>query len=269
MGPHLSNRRPRLDGRNSAATSKRASLSTMSELLRRSKCEQAAAVCYRVRGKLIEFLLIRTRGGNRWTFPKGSTERGLTHAQAAAIEAFEEAGVHGRIEETSFASYATRKRGKLRSGRGGEWLIVNAHLCSISRLGRPREADREPTWFSPEKARTRLGQQRDEREAAELTLVIERALVRIQSVPRTEWKPRRVSVKALNWDYKDALRKVTIENAFGVGVRRGAFVPNAALRPLDVCENASPKLLQGDVLPFAHPAKALTGSQNRTRNQKN
>ena len=59
-----------------------------------------AAVCYRVRGAGIEFLLIRTRRSGRWTFPKGSAEPGLTHAQAAALEAFEEAGVHGRIEES-------------------------------------------------------------------------------------------------------------------------------------------------------------------------
>src|SRR2546423_5422418 len=72
--------------------------------------EQVAAVCYRVRGGAIEFLLVQTRGG-RWIFPKGGAEAGLTRAQAAALEAFEEAGVHGRIEEGSFAPYVRRKRG--------------------------------------------------------------------------------------------------------------------------------------------------------------
>ena len=51
---------------------------------------------------------MRTRGG-RWTFPKGRVESGLTHAQAAALEAFEEAGVHGRIEEAAFARYVRVK----------------------------------------------------------------------------------------------------------------------------------------------------------------
>ena len=52
--------------------------------------EQVAAVCYRVADGGIEFLLVQTRGG-RWTFPKGGVEPGLTRAQTAALEAFEEA----------------------------------------------------------------------------------------------------------------------------------------------------------------------------------
>src|SRR5258707_10253569 len=66
-------------------------------------CEQVAAVCYRMRRGSIEFLLGRTRGSGRWTFPKGNAERGITHAQAAALEAFEEARVPGRVEEASFS----------------------------------------------------------------------------------------------------------------------------------------------------------------------
>ena len=31
---------------------------------------QVAAVCYRRRGPSIEFLLVNTNGGNKWTFPK-------------------------------------------------------------------------------------------------------------------------------------------------------------------------------------------------------
>src|SRR5580658_2281666 len=84
----------------------------LSQLRKLCECEQVAAVCYRWRGDSIEFLLVRTRSGGRWTFPKGSAEPGLTHAQAAALEAFEEAGVHGRIEETSFATYVRRDRSR-------------------------------------------------------------------------------------------------------------------------------------------------------------
>src|SRR5271168_1348599 len=86
----------------------------LSQLRRLRGDQQVAAVCYRVRGTAIEFLLVQTRGSGRWTFPKGSAEPGLTHAQAAALEAFEEAGVHGRMEETSFASYVRRKSGSSR-----------------------------------------------------------------------------------------------------------------------------------------------------------
>jgi 8-oxo-dGTP pyrophosphatase MutT (NUDIX family) len=59
--------------------------------------EQVAAICYRIRKFKIEFLLVRTRKG-RWTFPKGGIVPGWSRGQSAALEAFEEAGVHGRVE---------------------------------------------------------------------------------------------------------------------------------------------------------------------------
>jgi len=148
----------------------------LSHLRRLKKCQQVAAVCYRRRAANIEFLLVQTRGG-RWTFPKGSAERGLTHAQAAALEAFEEAGVHGRIEETSFASYA-RKRESAKSCQ--EKITVLAHLCEVRRLEPPQEQDRNPTWFSPAQAKQHLREGRRPDDASEMVRVIDRAVARIQ-----------------------------------------------------------------------------------------
>src|SRR5271156_78466 len=111
----------------------------LSQLRKLRECEQAAAICYRVRSGAIEFLLVQTRGG-RWTFPKGSAEPGLTHAQAAALEAFEEAGVHGRIEEACFARYRRRQTGDKR--RSAIALNVSAHLCEVTRLDPPQESNR-------------------------------------------------------------------------------------------------------------------------------
>src|SRR5580658_6607097 len=71
--------------------------------------QQVAAVCYRIGKRGIEFLLVQTRSG-RWIFPKGGVEPGLTHAQSAALEAFEEAGVHGRMETVAFARYSRSER---------------------------------------------------------------------------------------------------------------------------------------------------------------
>src|SRR6202163_4486938 len=123
----------------------------LAELRKLKECDQVAAVCYRVRDGNIEFLLVRTRKG-RWIFPKGKAEPGLTHAQAAALEAFEEAGVHGRMEEASFARYVRRKRGMrgaARADRSAEKeIVVQAHLCEVSRLDAPQEQGRNPTWFS-------------------------------------------------------------------------------------------------------------------------
>src|SRR5579863_6197328 len=98
----------------------------IAELRKIAACEQVAAVCYRVNGRGIEFLLVQTRNG-RWTFPKGSSEPGLTHAQTAALEAYEEAGVHGRMEEDCFARYF-RRIGSNPEARERK-VAVSAHLC--------------------------------------------------------------------------------------------------------------------------------------------
>src|SRR5437763_9565582 len=148
----------------------------LSQARRVRQCQQVAAVCYRVRKGEIEFLLVQTRGG-RWTFPKGSVEPGLTHAQAAALEAFEEAGVHGRMEEISFTRYVRRK------GSGGSSAIevgVSAHLCEVLRLGPPQEFNRNRTWFSAEKAKRRLREERSPDYGAELARVVDRAVARVQ-----------------------------------------------------------------------------------------
>lgn len=137
-----------------------------------------AAVCYRFHKTRVEFLLVRTRGG-RWTFPKGAIESGLSPAQAAALEAFEEAGVHGRIEEASFARYTHRKGGG--KGRSRE-LVVQAHLCRVTRLGAPKESHREPTWFAADKAKRRLQQDRATDCAAQLVRVLDLAVARIREV---------------------------------------------------------------------------------------
>ena len=45
----------------------------------------------------MEILLVTTRGTRRWIIPKGWPMKGLRPAKSAAREAFEEAGVTGRI----------------------------------------------------------------------------------------------------------------------------------------------------------------------------
>lgn len=154
----------------------------LSELRRLRGSEQVAAVCYRVRRSAIEFLLVQTRGG-RWIFPKGSAEPGLTPAQAAALEAFEEAGVHGRIEEASFAGYVRRRTGDPRDS-GAIELTVKAYLCEVLWLDPPQELDRHPTWFSARKAKRRLRDNRTAHYGAELARVVDSAVARVQRVHR-------------------------------------------------------------------------------------
>jgi 8-oxo-dGTP pyrophosphatase MutT (NUDIX family) len=142
------------------------------------KFETVAAVCFRMRAGEIEFLLVQTRRG-RWTFPKGHTEPGLTTAQAAALEAFEEAGVHGRMEKVSFATYARRKAEAGRNALSLE-LLVAAHLCEVLWLDRPQESDRNPTWFSAERAKRRLRKNRAAGYGSELARVVDHAVARVK-----------------------------------------------------------------------------------------
>jgi len=180
----------------SAAGARFARLSHLREL---RECEKVAAVCYRMSEQGIEFLLVRTRGG-RWTFPKGGTEPGLTHAQAAALEAFEEAGVHGRIEEATFTRYFYAERSRTTP------MTVHAHLCEVTRLARPQEAKRDRTWFSAEKAKRRLREDRPTKEGTEMARVVDRAVQRIQRF-------RFAASPATPEGRQDNLRKVHFEAA--------------------------------------------------------
>jgi len=135
-----------------------------------------AAVCYRVRDGELEFLLVRTRNGH-WTFPKGGVDEDATHADAAAREAYEEAGVRGWVEHFPFSSYRHCKPRQPSSRR--QVILVQAHLCEVKLMVRPREDYRDPTWFSAAKAKRRLRKFRTSEFAAEVSSVIDRATERI------------------------------------------------------------------------------------------
>lgn len=55
------------------------------------------------------FLLITSLDTRRWIIPKGNTEPGLTIRASAALEAYEEAGVRGKLHHASLGSYAYYK----------------------------------------------------------------------------------------------------------------------------------------------------------------
>jgi 8-oxo-dGTP pyrophosphatase MutT (NUDIX family) len=60
-------------------------------------------------GRDVELLLITSRSSGKWIIPKGWPMRGRTAPEAAAIEAFEEAGVQGRIELNPVGSFVYLK----------------------------------------------------------------------------------------------------------------------------------------------------------------
>jgi 8-oxo-dGTP pyrophosphatase MutT (NUDIX family) len=149
---------------------------------------QVAAVCYRRRGAAIEFLLVRTNGRGKWTFPKGATESGLSHAQAAEREALEEAGASGVIEPRHFHLYLHSK-GVFWQPGGVQEFMIKAFLMEVLQTSEAHEEDRDPTWFSADEARRILGKGREVKYASELRAVIDRAVERIGVLGRESLRP--------------------------------------------------------------------------------
>jgi len=218
----------------------------LSQLRKLRECEQVAAVCYRLRRGDIEFLLVRTRGGGgHWTFPKGSAEPGLSHAQAAALEAFEEAGVHWRIEEASFTKYVRRvrvdeRKSAARSAKksakksGKKELTVNAHLCEVLRLGPAQESNRNRTWFSVADARQSLREGRKSEDGAEFVRVVDRAVARIQRLCEAgiaaDAQTQRDRLRA-DVPQKDALQKVKFDFAEAYASAEASVTPYGRRHP--------------------------------------
>lgn len=71
---------------------------------------QNAALPYRVVDGRLEVLLVTSRDTGRWILPKGWAEKEVKPHAMAAREAFEEAGVLGRIAKKPFATYQYEKR---------------------------------------------------------------------------------------------------------------------------------------------------------------
>jgi 8-oxo-dGTP pyrophosphatase MutT (NUDIX family) len=145
---------------------------------------QVAAVCYRRRGQEIEFLLVNTNGGGKWTFPKGTPEHGLSHSQAAEREAWEEAGVRGHIEPRHFHLYLHSK-GVFWKPPGIREFVIKAFLMEVAQMESGHEADRNPTWFSPEDAKKTLAKGREVKYAQEMQAVVDRALEHLNSTKLT------------------------------------------------------------------------------------
>jgi len=120
----------RKDGRpplNGDASQFRRSSSRSSANLQRV---HVAAVCYRVRGGEPEFLLVRTRNGH-WTFPKGRVDQDATNADAAAREAYEEAGVRGSVDSVPFFATGIANPDNWARVDKSSWLMLICARLSV------------------------------------------------------------------------------------------------------------------------------------------
>jgi 8-oxo-dGTP pyrophosphatase MutT (NUDIX family) len=127
-------------------------------LLYRPPQVQVAALPVRGKGKDKEVLLITSRGTGRWIIPKGWPMAGKTDAQAAAQEAWEEAGIKpNKISPVPIGSYRYAK-----AGNNGIVTPVEAmvYLLRVDSLAKnyPEVTQRKRKWFTPQEAAERVNE---------------------------------------------------------------------------------------------------------------
>jgi 8-oxo-dGTP pyrophosphatase MutT (NUDIX family) len=71
--------------------------------------QQAATIAVRRTRDTFEVCLIRKKGSNKWGIPKGLVDPGDTHEETALKEAWEEAGLKGRLIGDPVGTYEYEK----------------------------------------------------------------------------------------------------------------------------------------------------------------
>lgn len=107
--------------------------------------DQAGALCLRVSpGGEPQVLLVGSRRNGRWGLPKGHIELGETSHEAAAREAYEEAGVRGEISDTIVGSFVYSKESSPNRYR------VIVHRLAVSSIddAYPEQGLRARQWFT-------------------------------------------------------------------------------------------------------------------------
>jgi 8-oxo-dGTP pyrophosphatase MutT (NUDIX family) len=112
---------------------------------------QVAALCWRKHRDRVEVLLITSRDTGRWVLPKGWPMEGRTSPEAAAIEAWEEAGVKGQVAQEALGYFGYDKVISVGLAHPCMVAVYPLRVASLSR-GFPERKERRRKWFSAEKA---------------------------------------------------------------------------------------------------------------------
>jgi 8-oxo-dGTP pyrophosphatase MutT (NUDIX family) len=111
---------------------------------------QCAAIAYRQHKHGLQIVLVTSMETRRWVLPKGNIENGMTAAESAALEAYEEAGVEGDISPDPIGTYDYEKA----DGKGGGLRRVAVFPMAVTRIrGKwPEKEQRRRKWMSVEDA---------------------------------------------------------------------------------------------------------------------
>ncbi|MGQ0611904.1 MAG: NUDIX hydrolase [Paracoccaceae bacterium] len=112
---------------------------------------QVAALCWRLRRAGVQVLLITSRDTGRWVLPKGWVMEGRSPAEAAAREAWEEAGVKGTVAAGSIGHF---HYDKLVPGADPVPCRVEVFGLSVTSLAAkyPERKQRRRRWFAAQEA---------------------------------------------------------------------------------------------------------------------
>jgi 8-oxo-dGTP pyrophosphatase MutT (NUDIX family) len=108
--------------------------------------QQIGALCYRLTHKKLKILLITSRRSKKWIIPKGWKVDELSSRKSAALEAWEEAGVQGRVSEKPVGTYYYRKKKK---SEGFFTCAVNVFTIDVqsSKKVYPEQGQRQKKWI--------------------------------------------------------------------------------------------------------------------------
>ncbi len=117
--------------------------------------KQFAALPLKIDAGQPEVMLITSRETKQWIIPKGWPQKGLAPRNVAAREAYEEAGLRGKIGKRPIGDYHYEK-----------WLSpAHSVPCQVTvfllRVDRelddwPEKAERERVWLPPQEAAARV-----------------------------------------------------------------------------------------------------------------
>lgn len=117
---------------------------------------QIGALCHRVVAGELQVLLITSRGSGRWILPKGWPMDGKSDAEAAMIEAWEEAGVKASV--VSSEPLGQFDDIKDRDSDAPVMCVVQVFAVHVDSLedSFPEAGSRDREWMTPTKAAERV-----------------------------------------------------------------------------------------------------------------
>lgn len=123
----------------------------LKSLFRRPARLQIAALCYRFCDGKLEVLLVTSRSSRRWILPKGWPIMKRKAHRTAGIEAYEEAGIVGKVSKKPFDSFKSYK-----GHRGGLRIRTNIMVYPVAVKDQldefPEVGQRDIAWMPIDEA---------------------------------------------------------------------------------------------------------------------